>query len=98
MTQPSHYDDRTPAERARRRKVLYLTLLLLIGLPLYLIAASWIATVINPVVEGPPGEPPQRLLHWSVEVVVYIVLGVLWALPLKSLVQGVGKPAADESR
>lgn len=79
----------TPAEKARRRRVLALTALLLVGLPAYLIAASWLAAAINPVVETPQG--PARALHWSVEIFVYLTLGVLWALPLKRLVQGVGR-------
>ncbi|MEM9724847.1 MAG: DUF2842 domain-containing protein [Pseudomonadota bacterium] len=83
--------DPVAAERARRRKLLALTLMLLIGLPVYLIAASWLATVLNPVIDTPDG--PVRALHWTVEMVIYIVLGVLWALPLKSMVQGVGRAA-----
>ena len=77
------------AERDRRRRLLYTTLLLLLGLPAYLIVASFVATAINPVVETPDG--PVRALHWTVELVVYVVLGVVWAMPLKRLVQGLGK-------
>lgn len=85
--------DRTPEEAARRRKVLWLTLLLMIGLPIYIIIASLLAAAINPVVESADGGPPTRLFHWSIEVIVYLVLGAVWAIPLKSLVQGVGKPS-----
>ena len=76
-------------ERDRRRRLLLTTLLLLIGLPIYLIAASFLAAAVNPVIETPDG--PARALHWSVELVIYLGLGVLWALPLKRLVQGLGK-------
>ena len=86
-------DDDAPideaAERDRRRRLLWTTLLLLLGLPAYLIAASYFVAAINPVIDTPEG--PSRALHWSVELLIYIGLGVLWALPLKRLVQGLGK-------
>ena len=85
--------DAEAAERDRRRRLLWTTLLLLLGLPAYLIAASFIAAAINPVVETADG--PARALHWSVELAVYLGLGVLWALPLKRLVQGLGKRRED---
>ena len=83
-------DQAVKAERARRRNLLLATVLLLIGLPIYLIAASWIVTVINPVVQTPEG--PARALHWSVEILVYALLGVVWAFPLKGLMKGLGRP------
>lgn len=77
------------AERARRRRLFWVTMLLIFGLPVYIVAASVLAAAINPVVETPEG--PQRAMHWGVEALVYLALGVLWALPLKRLVQGLGK-------
>ena len=79
----------TPAERDRRRRLLWTTLLLLVGLPVYLIGASYLVAAINPIIDTPEG--PVRALHWSVELIIYIALGVFWALPLKRLVQGLGK-------
>ena len=79
-------------EAARRRRVLRVTLLLLVGLPIYLIAASYIVgTLTAPVIEN--GEPVKPL-HWSVELLIYVVLGVVWALPMKRLVAGVGRKRA----
>lgn len=65
--------------KARRRWSL---VILLIGLPLYIVAA---VTVVN-WLDRPP------LL---VELLVYVVLGVAWALPFKSVFRGVGKADPD---
>lgn len=64
---------------ARRRWAL---VLLLVGLPLYIVAA---VTVMNRL--GRPG-----LL---VELLVYVGLGVLWALPFRFVFRGVGRPDPD---
>ncbi|MFW8594622.1 DUF2842 domain-containing protein [Cribrihabitans neustonicus] len=61
--------------RARR---LWSLVILLVGLPLYVVAA---VTVLNWL-----GRPPLL-----VELAVYIVLGVLWALPFKFVFRGIGK-------
>lgn len=85
------------AERARRRKVLWLTLLLLIGLPIYLIlAASILGQLTQPQAAG--GGEIVKPLHWLVELFVYIGLGVVWALPLRGLVAGVGRVAPVKER
>lgn len=76
-------DPDAPEEKARRRRVLWLTLLLLIGLPIYLIAASLVV-----------GALPRP--HWALELAVYVVLGLVWAFPLKRLVKGVGRAAPPE--
>lgn len=65
--------------KARRRWSL---VILLIGLPIYIVAC---VTVIN-WLDRPP------LL---VELLVYVVLGVLWALPFKAVFRGVGKADPD---
>lgn len=65
--------------KARRRWSL---VILLIGLPLYVVAA---VTVMNWI------ERPSIL----VELAVYIVLGVLWVLPFKFVFRGVGKEDPD---
>ncbi|QIE54313.1 DUF2842 domain-containing protein [Pikeienuella piscinae] len=67
--------------RARRRLSL---LLLLVWLPLYVVVA---VTVMNLL-----GRPA----FW-IELLIYISLGVLWALPFRAVFRGVGKaePEAD---
>lgn len=61
--------------RARRRLSL---LLLLVWLPLYVVVAI---TVMN-LLDRPP--------FW-VELLIYVVLGVLWALPFRVVFRGIGK-------
>lgn len=67
--------------KARRRLAL---LILLIGLPLYIIVS---VTVINWL------ERPSIL----VELLVYIVLGVFWALPFKFVFKGIGQADPDRT-
>ncbi|SMO48826.1 DUF2842 domain-containing protein [Ruegeria faecimaris] len=61
--------------KARRR---WSMVLLLIGLPAYIVA---VVTVINWL-----DRPPIWL-----ELLVYVALGILWALPFKFIFKGVGK-------
>ncbi|MEM9394274.1 MAG: DUF2842 domain-containing protein [Pseudomonadota bacterium] len=61
--------------KARRRWSL---VILLLGLPLYIVTA---VTVMNWL-----GRPPL----W-VEFLVYVALGVLWALPFKFIFKGIGQ-------
>ncbi len=61
--------------KARKRWSL---VILLVGLPLYIVAA---VTVVN-WLDRPP---------ILVELLVYVVLGVLWALPFKFVFKGVGQ-------
>lgn len=65
--------------KTRRRLSL---LALLVGLPLYIIAAIALVNWL--------GRP-----HILIEFLVYVVLGVLWALPLKAIFKGVGKADPD---
>jgi hypothetical protein len=65
--------------KARRRWSL---VILLIGLPLYIVAA---VTVVN-MLERPP--------VW-LEFLVYVALGIVWALPFKAIFKGVGKADPD---
>ena len=65
--------------KARRRWSL---VILLIGLPLYIIAA---VTVMNML------ERPSIL----VELLVYIVLGFLWAVPFRFVFRGIGQADPD---
>ena len=65
--------------KARRRWSL---VILLIGLPLYIVVA---VTVVN-MLERPP--------IW-LEFLVYVALGIVWALPFKAIFKGVGKADPD---
>ena len=68
--------------KARRRWSL---VILLIGLPLYIIVAISLVNLL-----GRPGP--------LVELLVYLVLGIVWALPFKSIFKGIGQaePKRDE--
>ncbi|MDZ4094511.1 MAG: DUF2842 domain-containing protein [Paracoccaceae bacterium] len=62
--------------RARRRLSL---LILLVGLPLYIVVA---VSVVN-ALDRPP--------FWA-EIVVYVVLGFLWMVPFRFVFRGIGQP------
>ena len=55
---------------------------LLIGLPVYIVLAMNLVVLFD--------RP-----HFLVELLVYLVLGVLWALPLKTLFRGIGREDPD---
>lgn len=61
----------------KTRKLLCL-LVLLVGLPIYIVASIWVISLF---------ERPSFL----VEILVYVVLGILWALPFRSLFRGVAR-------
>jgi len=65
--------------KARRRLSL---VILLIGLPLYIVAAASVVTLFE--------RPPLML-----EVMIYVALGVVWVLPLKSVFTGIGRADPD---
>jgi len=65
--------------KAKRRWSL---LILVVGLPLYIIVAISILALM--------GRPPI----W-VELLVYLVLGLLWAVPFRKVFLGVGQPDPD---
>lgn len=67
--------------KARRRLSL---LILLVGLPAYIVVAI---TVINWL------ERPSIL----VELLVYVVLGVVWALPFRFVFKGIGQADPDQA-
>ena len=56
--------------------------LLLVWLPLFVVVAVTIMNAID--------RPPLWL-----ELVIYVVLGVIWALPFRSVFRGIGKPDPD---
>lgn len=65
--------------KARRRWSLAI---LVLGLPAYVIVAVTIMSSI--------GRPPVWL-----EFLIYVALGVLWALPFRFVFRGIGKPDPD---
>lgn len=65
--------------KARRRWSL---IILVIGLPLYIVVAVNVVALF---------ERPGILL----ELAIYIVLGLLWAIPFKFVFKGVGKADPD---
>ncbi len=70
--------------KTRRRLSL---LILLVGLPLYIIVAVNVVGLFD--------RPPIWL-----ELLVYIGLGILWALPFKAVFKGIGQadPEAPQDR
>ncbi|MEM6588003.1 MAG: DUF2842 domain-containing protein [Pseudomonadota bacterium] len=65
--------------KARRRWSL---VILLIALPAYIVTAVTIMNMLN--------RPPI-----AVEFIVYVLLGVIWAIPLKKVFLGVGQADPD---
>ncbi|GGL92516.1 DUF2842 domain-containing protein [Pseudooceanicola nanhaiensis] len=65
--------------KSRRRWSL---VILLIGLPIYIVAAVSIVNML---------ERPSLL----VELAIYVGLGLLWALPFKAVFKGVGRADPD---
>ena len=74
------------SHKSRRRWAL---IILLLGLPLYIILAIGCIGIAYAVFERPP--------IW-VELAIYVVLGIAWALPFKRVFMGVGQadPNAPE--
>jgi hypothetical protein len=65
--------------KARRRWSL---VILVLGLPAYVVAAVTIMSNLD--------RPPIWL-----EFLIYVVLGVAWALPFRFVFRGIGKPDPD---
>ncbi len=65
--------------KARRRLSL---LILILGVPAYIVAAVVLVSLFD--------RPPMWL-----ELVIYVTLGVVWALPLKRVFLGVGQADPD---
>ena len=68
--------------KARRRLAL---LILLVGLPLYVIVAVNLVGLFD--------RPPI-----VIELAIYVVLGIVWALPLRAVFKGIGRADPDEKR
>ena len=72
--------------KARKRLALFV---LVIGLPIYIIVAVTIMSVmLNQEIRFP----------LIVELLVYILLGIGWAFPLKWVFMGIGQPDPDEKQ
>lgn len=65
--------------KAKRRLSL---LILLVGLPAYIVLAIGVVAWLG------------RPSFW-VELLVYLGLGVVWALPLRAVFRGIGQPDPD---
>lgn len=73
--------------KARRRWAL---IILLIGLPVYIVVAVTLADWLRAnVYDG-----PQILI----ELIVFVVLGILWIVPLKPIFKGVGQADPDSDK
>ena len=72
--------------KSRRR---WSMVILIVGLPLYVVAALVVLALINDNFGRP---------NILVELAVYVLLGLLWIMPFKSVFRGVGQadPDADE--
>jgi Protein of unknown function (DUF2842) len=67
----------------RTRKIVC-AVLLMVGLPLYVVAASTLVGLF---------ERPGPL----VELAVYVGLGILWAVPLRGVFRGIARPDPAKS-
>jgi uncharacterized protein (DUF983 family) len=67
--------------RARR---IWSYLILLVGMPVYVVVA---VTIMSNLANRPP--------LW-LEALIYIALGLLWALPFRSIFRGVGREDPDK--
>ncbi|MGR3463023.1 MAG: DUF2842 domain-containing protein [Roseovarius sp.] len=70
--------------KARKRWSL---VVLLIALPAYIVAAVTLTDWLRARYDGMP---------MPVELIVFVVLGVVWIVPLKRIFVGVGQPDPDE--
>ena len=66
--------------KARRRWTL---IILLVGLPIYIVAA----VTLTGALRTDPTAPPNIFL----ELLIYLGLGVIWAIPFKFIFRGVGQ-------
>ena len=72
----------TRGYKARRRWSL---IILIVGLPLYIVAAVSLVNLID---------RPSVL----VELMIYVGLGFLWALPFRAVFRGIGQPDPETEK
>ncbi len=77
----------------QKRKRLAL-LILVVGLPLYCLVTLALIGLANDTWWSGEGERMPLLL----EAVIFIGLGLAWALPLRKIFLGIGQPDPDASR
>jgi membrane protein implicated in regulation of membrane protease activity len=65
--------------KTRKRLTIFI---ILVGVPLYLMLAVTVVALLPP-------------LPLAVEFLLYVLLGVVWVFPLKSIVRGVSQPDPD---
>jgi len=63
-------------------------LILVVGLPVYIIVA---ATIMSLMLNQ------EIRFWWPIEFLVYVLLGIGWAFPLKWVFKGIGQPDPDQS-
>lgn len=68
--------------RTRRRLAI---LILVVGLPIYIVVAVNVVQIFD---------RPGIL----VELLIYVALGIVWALPLKAIFKGVGRADPDDEK
>jgi len=69
--------------KARKRLALFV---LVVGLPIYIVVAATIMSfMLNQEIR----------FAWPIEVLIYIILGIGWAFPLKWVFKGIGQPDPD---
>lgn len=66
--------------KARKRLALFV---LVVGLPIYIVVAATIMSVML---------NQEIRFAWPIEVLIYVVLGIGWAFPLKWVFKGIGQP------
>ena len=68
--------------KARRR---WSVVILMIGLPIYIVVAVTIVNMMN--------RP-----HVLIELLVYVGLGIAWAIPFKPIFKGIGQADPDQDQ
>jgi hypothetical protein len=66
--------------KARKRLALFV---LVVGLPIYIVLAATIMSIML---------NQEIRFAWPIEVLIYVVLGIGWAFPLKWVFKGIGQP------
>ncbi|MEL7098826.1 MAG: DUF2842 domain-containing protein [Pseudomonadota bacterium] len=62
-------------------------LVLVVGVPLYIVTA---VSVMNWIYPDPLDRPSV-----GIELLIYALLGILWAIPLRAVFKGIGQPDPD---
>ncbi|MBP7001860.1 DUF2842 domain-containing protein [Amaricoccus sp.] len=68
---------------SRKARVRWALVILLVGLPLYIAAATTLVGLFD--------RPPV-----AVELLIYVALGIIWALPFRAVFLGLGREDPDD--